>query len=189
MVFLEGFCLLMFCLGIFLNLKDSGFYVFMGFLCVCKCMSVSVCLFCECMYLNVCTYFMCFCLALFSCLCLLPHLVCFLFYFIATIILVPICFLMREKGKAWIWVGEEVARIGEELGGGETVIGIYCVKKKINEKRNNTIAYCPHCDLQVCGLTASACSQLCSLWRCVIPEHFLHPLREALSSEQSLSSR
>lgn len=126
---------------------------------VCVCMS----LFCECMYLSVCTYFMCFCLASFSCLCLLP---CsglfFLFYFIVTIILVPICFLMREKGKAWIWVGEEVARTGEELRGGETVIGIYCVKK-INEKRNNTIAYCPYYDLQVCSLTASACLQMCSL--------------------------
>lgn len=67
------------------------------------------------------------------------------------------------------------------------MIGIYCVKK-INKKRNNTIAYCPHRDLQVCSLTASVCLQLCSLWRCVVPEHFLHPLQEALSSEQPLSS-
>lgn len=126
----------MFCLGIFLNLKDSGFYVFMGFLCVCKCMSVSVCLSSVNVCISVSVHISCVFALLFFPVCVFCHiLVCFLFYFIVTIILVPICFLMREKGKAWIWVGEQVARTGEELGGGETVIGIYCVKKNQRKEK------------------------------------------------------
>lgn len=77
---------------------------------VCDCMS----LFCECMYLSVCMYFMWFCL-LFFLFVSFAMLWFVLFYFIVIIILVPICFLIREKGKAWIWMGEEVARMWEEL--------------------------------------------------------------------------
>lgn len=36
---------------------------------------------------------------------------------------------MRRKEKVWIWIGEEVGKIWEELEKKKTIIRIYCAKK------------------------------------------------------------
>lgn len=55
---------------------------------------------------------------------------CFEFY---------LCFKEREgKRGAQSWVGEGVGRIWEELGEGESVIRIYCIKHFLNKKGKST---------------------------------------------------